>query len=100
MHPLYGTPAAHDKPMFFAWLDRKGFTYGDQELSLATLTAIAARGGRYWIAEPDELEGPLGREIEARFASVDRCGPDYTLFDLQSASAAPSGPVSPVTGSK
>jgi len=100
VHPLYGTPAAHDKPMFFAWLDRKGFTYGDQELSLATLTAIAARGGRYWIAEPDELEGPLGREIEARFVSVDRCGSDYTLFDLQSASAGPTGPVNPVTGSK
>jgi hypothetical protein len=84
MYGRDGYPVAHDCPMLFAWLDRKGFTYGDQELSIPLLTGIAARGGRYWIAEASELRAPLRREVVARFHLLDRCEPGYYLFDLQS----------------
>ena len=85
MYGRYGEPAAHDRSMLFAWLDRKGFTYGDQELSIELLTDIAARGGRYWIAEADELRGPLKQKVTERFRSLDVCEPENYLFDLQAA---------------
>src|SRR2546426_4009963 len=43
---LAKAPAAY-VGLVFAWMDRKGFTYGIEELSMATLDRIAARGGRY-----------------------------------------------------
>jgi hypothetical protein len=85
MYGRYGHPAAHDQPMMFAWLDRKGFTYGDQELSIPLLTGIAARGGGYWIAEANELKGTLRQEVAERFRLLDRCEPGYYLFGLQAA---------------
>lgn len=85
MYGSYGNPVAHDQSMLFAWLDRKGFTYGDQELSITLLTAFASRGGRYWIAEADELRGPLRQRVAERFRLLAQCEPRYYLYDLQSA---------------
>jgi hypothetical protein len=85
MYGSYGNPVAHDQSMLFAWLDRKGFTYGNQELSITLLTAIASRGGRYWIAEADELRGPLRQRVAERFRLLAQCEPGYYLYDLQSA---------------
>jgi hypothetical protein len=84
MYGRYGGPVAHDQSMLFAWLDRKGFTYGDQALSTELLTAIAARGGRYWIADADELKGTLRQEAAACFRLLSQCEPGYYLYDLQS----------------
>jgi 4-amino-4-deoxy-L-arabinose transferase-like glycosyltransferase len=88
MYGRYGNPVAHDQSMLFAWLDRKGFTYGDQELSIPLLAGIAARGGRYWIAEAWELKGALRLEAVARFRLLAQCEPGYYLYDLQSAPMA------------
>jgi hypothetical protein len=85
LYGRYGQPVAHDQSMLFAWLDRKGFTYGDQELSVANLTGIAARGGRYWIAEADELKGPVGDRVAKQSRLLAQCEPGYYLYDLQSA---------------
>jgi hypothetical protein len=76
-----GWPVAHNESMMFAWLDRRGFTYGDEELSIARLQDIAARGGRYWIASPKEM-AILGDHAQAHFREIGRCGDGYVLFDL------------------
>jgi 4-amino-4-deoxy-L-arabinose transferase-like glycosyltransferase len=86
----YGYPVAHNRPMMFAWLDRKGFTYGDQELSNPLLTGIADRGGRYWIAEAEEIKGPSRQEVAASFRLLAKCEPGYYLYDLQSAPDEPA----------
>ena len=92
VHLRYGTPVAHDRSLMFAWLDRKGFTYADQELGAAHLERLAARGGRYWIIEPDELNDRMRAEIGSRFRFVDQCAPGYFLVDLQRGGARPAAP--------
>jgi len=85
MHDEYGLPVAHNASTLFAWMDRKGFNYGSEELSVATLDGIAARGGRYWIAGPGELDrGGLRAAVEARYRLVARCPAGYALYDLAS----------------
>jgi hypothetical protein len=91
MHGRYGNPVAHDQSMLFAWLDRRGFTYGNEELSIPVLTGIAARRGRYWIAEAWELKGALRQEAAVRFRLLAQCEPGYYLYDLQSAPMGPPG---------
>ena len=78
----------------------KGFTYGDEELSIPLLAGIAARGGRYWIAEADELKGPLGQEVAERFRTLAVCEPGYYLYDLQSAPIIVSGSANRATHTK
>lgn len=79
-----GHPVAHNESMAFAWMDRKGFNYADEDLSPATLDAIAARGGRYWIAAGWEIARKAGgREAAARLRRVAGCDGDrFVLFDL------------------
>jgi hypothetical protein len=77
-----GHPTAHNQSMLFAWLDRRGFTYGNEELSIPLLQGIARRGGRYWIAETNELGGETGAGSARQFRLLDRCGPRYVLYDL------------------
>jgi hypothetical protein len=96
----YGNPVAHDQSMLFAWLDRKGFTYGNEELSIPALTGIASRGGRYWIAEADELKGPLRQDVAKRFRLLAQCDPGYFLFDLQSAPVVSPGSANSGMGGK
>jgi hypothetical protein len=100
LYGRYGHRVAHDQSMLFAWLDRKGFTYADQELSIPRLAEIAARGGRYWIAEDWELKGTLRDEIAKRFRLLAQCEPGYYLYDLQSAPMVSPGPADQGTGAK
>jgi hypothetical protein len=79
-----GMPTAHNQSMLFAWLDRRGFTYGNEALSIPRLQAIAARGGRYWIAEQDEVVGAFGQVVSGRYRLLARCEPGYYLYDLRS----------------
>jgi len=78
----HGHPVAHNESMLFAWLDRTGFSYGDEELSIPTLEAIARRGGRYWIADRGHLRGDLRETAPRRFHLIDRCPDGYDLYDL------------------
>ena len=100
MYGSYGRPVAHDRSMLFAWLDRKGFTYGDEELSILMLAGIAARGGRYWIADADEIKGPLRQAVAERFRLLAQCEPKYYLYDLQSAPMVSPGSASRGMGAK
>jgi hypothetical protein len=100
MYGRCGEPVAHDRSMLFAWLDRKGFTYGDQDLSIPVLNGIAARGGRYWIAEADELKGRLGGDAPKRFRLLAQCQPGYYVYDLQSAPVGFSGSANRGVGAK
>ncbi len=85
MFDEYGHPVAHNASMFFAWMDRKGFNYGTEELSFDTLDRIAAHGGRYWIAGDDELRGDHSRDAaDRRYRAVARCAHGYSLYDLRS----------------
>ena len=80
-----GRPNAFNISMVFTWMDRKGFNYGRNELSIETLDEITSRGGRFWVAEDRELailsdQGPES----ADFKVVDRCDLGYSLLDLTS----------------
>ena len=77
-----GMPVAHNESMLFAWLDRRGFTYGNEELSFPTLERIAARGGRFWIAHPEETRRKFIAAARGRFTEIDHCAEGYALFDL------------------
>jgi hypothetical protein len=81
-HKAYGHETAWNESLAFAWMDRKGFNYPREELSVATLEAIAAKGGRYWIAQPVDLgDAALRTQVESRFPLVARCD-GYALYDL------------------
>ena len=79
-----GHAIAHNDPMMFAWMDRKGFNYPDEDLSIATLDAIAARGGRYWVVQRRELaRGNLEQQADARYRRLAACDNAYYLYDLR-----------------
>jgi 4-amino-4-deoxy-L-arabinose transferase-like glycosyltransferase len=79
-----GHPVAHNESMLFAWMDRRGFNYGAEALSTATLEAIAARGGRYWVVEQGELErGDLAAQVDARYRRLATCDLGFALYDLR-----------------
>lgn len=82
MFDEYGRPVAHNRPMAFAWMDRRGFNYGLEEASVATLEEIAARGGRYWVAAEDELEEGALKEAASHFNQLATCDRGYVLYDL------------------
>jgi hypothetical protein len=82
MHDEYGRPVAHNESMAFAWMDRKGFNYGDEELGLETLERIAARGGRYWIVREDEMRPELRVSAARRWKRIAACEFGYVLYDL------------------
>ena len=82
----FDRPVAYNEPMLFAWLDRRGFNYAKDKLSLDTLTSIARRGGQFWIVRRDELDDSddLGR-LRDHYRRCGRCDCGYlTVFDLQS----------------
>jgi hypothetical protein len=82
MHDQYGRPVAYNESMAFAWMDRKGFNYGREELGIETLDRIAARGGRYWIARQDEIGPELRTIVDRRYRRLAQCERGYTLYDL------------------
>jgi 4-amino-4-deoxy-L-arabinose transferase-like glycosyltransferase len=89
-----GMPVAHNESMLFAWLDRKGFTYGNQDLSFPALERIRSRGGRFWIAHPEETSRKFIAAARGRYLEVDSCTEGFALFDLATApgSAASTNP--------
>ncbi|MFQ5666135.1 MAG: ArnT family glycosyltransferase [Candidatus Binatia bacterium] len=98
MFDEYGRPVAHNEPMLFAWMDRKGFSYGAQELSTGTLDGIARRGGRYWIVRRDELKrDDLQRQVDALYERIASCHDTYYLYDLQPQRAGAAEPRMSVT---
>ena len=75
---------AHNEPMMFAWMDRKGFNYANEDLRIETLDAIAARGGRYWVVGREELkQDDLERAANARYRRIAACRSLYYLYDLR-----------------
>ena len=82
MRDEYGRPVAHNESMAFAWMDRKGFNYGDEELGVATLERIAARGGRYWIVRDAEMRPDVRAGAAQRWKRIDGCEFGYALYDL------------------
>lgn len=83
MYDEHGHPVAHNESMAFAWMDRKGFNYGDEQLGIDTLAAIAARGGRYWMVNRYELDGDLRPKVEQRHRHIADCGDSYSLYELR-----------------
>lgn len=77
----HGHPVAWNASMVFAWMDRKGFNYPADDAGIRTLDAIAARGGRYWIATPDDRIPGLDAAPYRRLASCGDGG--YALYDLR-----------------
>jgi 4-amino-4-deoxy-L-arabinose transferase-like glycosyltransferase len=89
----YGRPVAYNESMAFAWMDRKGFNYAAEDLGIATLERLAARGAAFWIARKRELEpADLARAAEARFRRVADCGGSYLLYDLRTPAGMPGRP--------
>ncbi|MDX2168973.1 MAG: glycosyltransferase family 39 protein [Deltaproteobacteria bacterium] len=84
----HGHPVAYNASMVFAWMDRKGFNYAAEDFGDATLAAIAARGGRYWLATPEDFAAPGMAAAAARYRKLRDCGERMALFDLQAAPAA------------
>ena len=76
--------------MAFAWMDRKGFNYGAEELSAETLARIADRGGRYWIVEQRELTR-LATPERAGFRRINQCRahPEWSVWDLRPPEGGP-----------
>jgi 4-amino-4-deoxy-L-arabinose transferase-like glycosyltransferase len=91
-HDEYGRPVAHNESMAFAWMDRKGFNYADEDLGIDVLDRIAARGGRYWIVHRGELGEALRAAVESRYRRIDQCDGEYTLFDLDAEGSVARAP--------
>lgn len=83
----HGHPVAWNASMVFAWMDRRGFNYPIEDLAPTTLDALAARGGRYWLASPEDLDTAGVRAwADARYRRVATCGDaEYVLYDLRPA---------------
>jgi 4-amino-4-deoxy-L-arabinose transferase-like glycosyltransferase len=78
----HGHPVAYNASMAFTWMDRKGFNYAEEDFSEATLRSIAARGGRYWLAGPDDRRNTaVYREVTGKCVLVKECS-EYRLFDV------------------
>lgn len=76
-------PTAHNKSMMFAWMDRKGFNYADEDLRIAELDRLASRGAKYWIATQAEVRQLGSEQISAaNFRLVDSCGEQYRLYRI------------------
>lgn len=80
----HGHPVAYDDSRVFAWMDRRGFTYPEEDAGLATVERFAARGARFWLARPDELsDAALRREAGERWRLTMDCGNTLLLYDLR-----------------
>jgi len=75
-----GYPLAVDAPYMLYWLDRKGFALAEEDQSLASLRALAARGARYFVAEKKALGKRPGFEAELRATLAVRFECDEALL--------------------
>lgn len=81
----HGHPVAHNISTWFAWLDRRGFSYVKGDATLTHLSQFASFAPIYWIASGHELADPAFRAaVEALHRRVASCGDDYHLFELRS----------------
>ncbi len=80
-----GFPVAYNEPMVFAWMDRKGFNYAPEDLSLETLENLRSRGGRFWVMRESEIstmpEGMM-EAVEKRYTLLAHGPGGYRLYDL------------------
>jgi hypothetical protein len=80
----HGHAVAWNASMAFAWMDRKGFNYPAETVDAATLDALAARGGRYWIAAPEDFDAGAGAWVNRRYRLLATCvAGGYQLYDLR-----------------
>jgi hypothetical protein len=78
-----GRPVAYNESMVFAWMDRRGFNYGAEELSTETLDSIAGRGGKFWFVAASDIEqAGLGQTVATRYGLVAECRDAFLLVDL------------------
>jgi hypothetical protein len=80
----HGHPVAYDDSRVFAWMDRRGFVYPEEDAGLATIERFAARGARFWLARPFELrDEALQRQADERWRLVMQCENTLLLYDLR-----------------
>ena len=65
-------------------MDRRGFTYPEEDANLQTIERFAARGARFWLARPTELrDGALRRQAAEHWRLVTACQDTLLLYDLR-----------------
>jgi hypothetical protein len=80
----HGHPVAYNDSRVFAWMDRRGFTYAEEDAGLATVERFAARGARFWLARPFELrDEAIRRRASERWRLVTECRGTLLLYDLR-----------------
>jgi len=83
-----GRPVAYNESMIFAWMDRRGFNYPADKLSVEVLDGFVDRGASYWVARSADLKDRAFRETAAgRYHRVDECADEYSLYRLRSSAA-------------
>ncbi len=85
-----GHPVAYNASMVFAWMDRRGFNYAQEDFTLAGLEAAAVRGARYWVATPDDFVASAMAGVAAHYQLVAQCGAaPHALYALRPQSVPP-----------
>jgi 4-amino-4-deoxy-L-arabinose transferase-like glycosyltransferase len=78
----HGHPVAYNASMAFTWMDRRGFNYAEEDFTEKTLRSIAIRGGRYWLAGPDDRrDADVYATISGKCVLI-REYSEYCLFDV------------------
>jgi 4-amino-4-deoxy-L-arabinose transferase-like glycosyltransferase len=76
-----GYPIDYAASYMFCWLDRTGFTVSKDDLTLARLQELVARGARYLIAEPRHLQLGVAEQLRQTYPILYQCA-NATLFEL------------------
>jgi 4-amino-4-deoxy-L-arabinose transferase-like glycosyltransferase len=92
----HGHPVAYNDSRVFAWMDRRGFTYPEEDAGLATVERFAARGARFWLARPFELrDEAIRRRASERWRLVMACKGSLLLYDLRPGGRLPGLEIQP-----
>jgi hypothetical protein len=80
-----GYPVAYNSSYMFYWMDRKGFNICEQNQSIPSVEAFAARGARYFVAEQSELDRQPGFEtaLRQKYAVAKEFGSVAIMFTLR-----------------
>lgn len=85
----HGHPVAYNASEAFHWMDRRGWNYASDQLSLDHVASFAARGATHWLTQPDDFAEPGLRErANGRFERIGSCA-GYALFALTPRAPAP-----------
>jgi 4-amino-4-deoxy-L-arabinose transferase-like glycosyltransferase len=80
-----GKPVAYNASYFFYWLDRKGFNLPEEDQTLESVAAFAARGAEFFVLEDDLIKARPGfKEELKRIYPLLADGPAAALFRLRS----------------